>query len=376
MRKCPRRGDRELGWQCCLKMRIDLKCPLACPYAARHEANNPIPAFRSDSNTELWRTLSRYLDFWIHQPLPALNGLSPAELAGQDKNRLLAWLGTYQYPANFPIARLLEKLGVEHTPVEEPQSPETIALAWLDRFLAQDWTALRAFTSNTLNWLDLEERYARLLSSSKELQKMNSREILHAGLAEDGVSAMVVLEINHKRIWSILLSSRDERGWKLRQNFCGSPDLYYKQNDLFRLLAEHLAQAEDVAAWQLLTDKMPFYPDCADLYYYRSFYWQLAKQLDKAKEDLMNALALDNGFFSAGTALASLLVNERELTTARDLYLILRTQRPDDLNVQNNLAACEAGLGNLDEALSIWGELARKAPAYEPAQKNLAKYRA
>jgi tetratricopeptide (TPR) repeat protein len=176
-----------------------------------------------------------------------------------------------------------------------------------------------------------------------------------------------------KLIWAVLLTSAEGR-WKVRQNLNGGPHLYYGQNKLFHKLAEHLAQGEAEAAWDLIRKNLPLYPDCADLYYYRSLYWQLARQFDKAKEDLRNSLALDNHFFAAGFALSALYLNDRELEQAKELLSWLAADRPDDLNVRNNLAACEAGLGNIPAAQAIWRELLKIAPNYEPALKNLERY--
>lgn len=373
VRKCPRNRDKLIGWKCCLELRIDLRCPSECPYSAVKDENSPFPAFRADSNTEFTRTAKRHIDLWIYQPQEGLDGLSPADYAAKDSAGMLAWLGGFQFPANFPMTYLLQKLQLPHDEYEEPETPETVAFGFFDAVITQDWQKLRAFTINDREDRDLAERYTRLVSEIPELKKVNRYEILHAGAADDGVSAMVVLDLGGKLIWAVLLTSAEGR-WKVRQNLNGGPHLYYGQNKLFHKLAEHLAQGEAEAAWDLIRKNLPLYPDCADLYYYRALYWQLARQFDKAKEDLRNSLALDNHFFAAGFALSALYLNDRELEQAKELLSWLAADRPDDLNVRNNLAACEAGLGNISAAQAIWRELLKIAPNYEPALKNLERY--
>ena len=373
VRKCPRNQDKLIGWKCCLELRIDLRCPSECPYSAVKDENSPFPAFRADSNTEFTRTAKRHIDLWIYQPQEGLDGLSPADYAAKDSAGMLAWLGRFQFPANFPMTYLLQKLQLAHDEYEEPETPETVAFGFFDAVITQDWQKLRAFTINDREDRDLAELYTRLVSEIPELKKVNRYEILHAGAADDGVSAMVVLDLGGKLIWAVLLTSAEGR-WKVRQNLNGGPHLYYGQNKLFHKLAEHLAQGEAEAAWDLIRKNLPLYPDCADLYYYRALYWQLARQFDKAKEDLRNSLALDNHFFAAGFALSALYLNDRELEQAKELLSWLAADRPDDLNVRNNLAACEAGLGNISAAQAIWRELLKIAPNYEPALKNLERY--
>lgn len=356
-----------------MELRIDLNCPDDCPYSAKKDENgaSPFPAFRSDSNTEFIRTARRHIDLWVYQPLEELNGLSPSELAARDSDKMLAWLGKYQFPANFPMAYLLQKLSLPHPAIEEVETPETVAFGFFDAVIARDWDKLRAFTINDRGDEDLARRYRDIISAIPGLNKARRYEILHAGAADDGVSAMVVLELNRKSIWAVLLTSAGG-SWKVRQNLNGGPHLYYEQNKLFHQLADLLAEGS--APWDLLEKNQPLFPDCADLYYYRALCWQLDKRFDKAKEELRNALALDNHYFAAGFALSALHLNEGELNPAKDLLAWLADERPDDLNVRNNLAACEAGLGNVASAQKIWQDILQTAPNYEPARKNLERY--
>ncbi len=373
VRNCPRFKNKVIGWKCCLELRVDLLCPPECPYAAKADENSPFPTFRADSNTEFMQTVRRHIDLWIYQKQEELDGQNPAEFAAQDKSKALAWLGKYRFPANFPMTYLLEKLDLPHEEIEEPASPETVSFAFLDAAIAFDWEKLRSFTTNDTQDPDLAKRYQNILSSLGDLKKLRSYQVLHAGAADDGISAMVVLELNRKKIWAVLLSAASGE-WKIRQNYNGGPHLFYQQNKLFHDLAELLANGQTAQAREKISESLPSYPDCADLYYYRALSWQLEKSFKKAREDFLDALALDNHFFAAGLSLSALYLTEGKLEPARELLIKLHEERPDDLNVKNNLAACEAGLGNVDQARKMWQEILKTAPNYEAAQKNLERY--
>ena len=268
---------------------------------------------------------------------------------------------------------LLQRLEIPHEEMPEVETPETVAFAFMDKVIALDWDNLRELTINDLNMSELVSRYPRILSAVPELNKVKQYDILHAGAADDGVSAMVVLVVNQKSLWTLLLSSASGR-WRIKQNILGSPQLFYAQNKLFQLLVDALSNGKDQEAWDLLSHNLPLYPDCADLYYYRALYWQIAKQMDKSRDDLLNALALDNHYFEAGFTLSAMYLSQRELLPAKEILNLLLQDRPEDVNVRNNLAACEAGLGNIPVAVSIWKDILVKAPDYEPARKNLERY--
>lgn len=373
VRNCPRYKNKLIGWKCCLEFRVDLLCPQDCPYAAKDDENSPFPTFRADSNTEFMQTVKRHIDLWIYQKQDELAGQNPAEFAKQDKSKALAWLGKYRFPANFPMTYLLEKLDLPHEEIEEPVSPETVSFSFLDAAIAFDWEKLRSFTTNDKEDPELLKRYKDIVSEIKDLKKLRGYQVVHAGAADDGISAMVVLELNRKKIWAILLSAASGE-WKIRQNYNGGPHLFYQQNKLFHDLAGLLANGKTSQAREKIRENLPSYPDCADLFYYRALSWQLEKDFNRAREDFLNALALDNHFFAAGLSLSALYLTEGKLEPAKELLSWLHEERPDDLNVKNNLAACEAGLGNVDKARQIWQEILKTAPTYEAAQKNLDRY--
>lgn len=376
VRPCPRLGNKAIGWNCCNETRAHLNCPQACAYAPKtnNQDSSPFPAFRADSNTEYQQVLKRVIDLWIKLPLPELDHKSPFDLAREDSFAVLGWLEKYQYPANFPVDYLMEKLGITHTPQPVTITPETIATEFMDNVVTLQWEALEPLTSNDRKYPPCEGIYRGLLSSIPMLQKTRDYAILHAGAADDGVSALVMLEINHKHDWTMILTQR-QGSWRVRQNLNGSPRLYYKQNELFHELAAALGQGQDQKVDELLNQNLPLYPDCADLRYYKALSHQLRKQYEPAKNEYLNAIALDNYYQEAIFALSVLQMNDRQFEAARYWLEVVTALIPDDLNVKNNLAACHAALGETERALAIWKELQETAPTYEPALKNLERYK-
>jgi tetratricopeptide (TPR) repeat protein len=313
------------------------------------------------------------MDLWVNIPQAELAGKSPAAQAAEDSSVLLSWLGKFQYPANFPMEYLLGKLGLPHSGEVPPISPETAVAGFLDAIVVLDWNGLARHSCNDLDYEPLKGRYASLLAAVPLLARTKDYAILHAGAADDGVSAMVMLELNRKHDWTVLLNLH--KGiWKVKQNLNGSPALFYEQNKLFRALAEDLGQGDERQAWNLLAQNLPKYPDCADLYYYKALYHQLAKQLGQAKEDFLNAIALDNYYHEAIFALSALYLSINDSDRAQYWLEALLRLQPDDLNAQNNLAGCYAAKGKVPEAIKRWKQILATAPTYEPALKNIQRY--
>lgn len=352
-----------------------MKCPESCPYAPKlnSEESSPFPAFRTDSNSEYQNLLKVYLDYWIHRPQMALDGLSPAKAASGNPTKVLDWLGGYQYPAQFPMGMLLSKLGLPHSHNETPDDPESAACTYLDCIISLEWSKAIQYSVNSKANADLAARYTELICNIPVMRKFKSYKVIHAGMADDGITALVFLEVNNKIDWSMILSNINGI-WQVRQNLYGSPHLYYSQNGIHQRLAEALSNGKDSAAWEILQVNMPLYPDSPDLRYYMGLYWQLVKQPDKAKVEYFNSLALDNSFYTSAFMLGSLNMHEKNLEESLLWFEYLQVLNPDDLNVVNNIAACHAGLGDISRAKAIWSSILAKDPNYELAKKNMDRY--
>jgi len=374
LRSCPRRR-KDIGWRCCNEMRVDLRCPAACSYAARKDetAQSPFPAFKADSASEFTHAIKMFIDLWIHHPNPALDDSAPVTVAQSDSTRLLDWLSGFRYPSVFPMNYLLEKLRLPKQEEPATDDPELIAARYLDSASTLDWQELRPLTINQADEPELAARYLEIISSIPTLKKVKQHSLIHAGLADDGITALVFVEINRKQDWTMIFSNQNGK-WQLRQQLAGSPALFYSQNALHTSIAEALGAGNDTAAWELLERNMFLYPDSADLRYYLALYWQLVKEPDKAKVEYFNAVALDNDFYAPAFSLGSLNLSENRVQEAQFWFSYLAERHPDDLNVQNNLAACHAGKGEIETAKAIWRRIMAINPDYELAAKNLERY--
>lgn len=365
-----------IGWRCCNEMRIDLYCPNQCNYTPQKDQNqiSPFPAFKSESNAELIHATKLFIDFWINHPLEALDNQSPALVAEQDADRLLEWLGGFGYPDSFPMNYLLEKLRLPEQEESPAKDPESLAIAYLDAVMTLNWDDLRPLTINQESDPELGQRYREIVSAIPTLQRIKDYKIIHAGIADDGISAIVYLEINRKYDWTMLFS-KSKGPWLLRQQYAGSPALFYEQNKIHKSIAEALGAGKDEEAWKLIEPNIIRYPDSSDLRYYLGLYWQLVKQMDRAKVEYFNAVALDNDFYAPAFTLGALYLSENNASEAHYWFNLLAAKHPHDLPVQNNLAAAFAGLGKTDLAKEIWRKVLTKDPHFEPAKKNLERYR-
>ncbi|MDZ4182665.1 MAG: hypothetical protein U1B83_07310 [Candidatus Cloacimonadaceae bacterium] len=374
VRQCPR-FRKPVGWECCNALRHDLKCPDECDFKPRFDSEkpSPFPAFRADSNTEFRHALKYFIDFWINKPIAKLDERSPIQCATEDKDKLLAWLTSFQVPANFPMGYLMEKLGIPSEGGDDFNDPESVAASFMDEVISLEWNKLRALSVNDLSMDDLATRYEDILSAVPDLKKLKQHRVIQGGVADDGVTAMVFLELNRKQDWTLILSSASG-AWKVRQNLAGNPSLFYKQNHTYKTIAEALAEGKDDLAWELLISSLKLYPDSSDLYYYRALYWQLVKQPDKAKVDFFTSIALDNGFYMPIFTLGAIYLSEKNPGEALPWFEILHQRHPEDINVSNNLAASLAGIGDTEPAIGLWKEILSIDPNYELAKKNLERY--
>lgn len=371
VRECPRK-KKKIGWACCNEIRCDCSCPSVCPYASKISDADFFPSFKADSRTESEQVSKLHIDLWIARPHPALDMQSPKALATSDPQKALAWLSGFQYPHSFPLAYLMDKLGLKHEAYPVEADPEQIAEYYLNSLIKLDYSSLRQWTINQSALPDLAERYAEIISEVPALAKIGGFSILHSGLGEDGSTALVFVELNHKKDWTFVLTNRNGR-WQLRQNLAGSPQLYYGQNQIYNGIAEALGKAKDAEAWEGLENAFRNYPDSADLYYYRALYWQLVKQPDKATVDFFNAVALDNAWPEPYFHLGAIYMAKKDYEQAILWLKELAGLAPDNPNALNNLAAAYAASGNTGMAKEMWQEIETRFPGFSLATQNLAR---
>lgn len=372
LRMCPR-TQKGFCWKCCNELRVDLKCPQDCPYKPRFDAESPFPAFKADNNREATQAIKNFIGLWINKENPAFNNYSPKQMAETDKNHALEILSSYQYPGNFPVEYLMQKLGIEPEIRDMPAYAEDTVSEYLDHIIALDFSQLRKLTTNDSPLPDLAERYGEIISKISAYQKLKKYSFIHTGLSEDATQAIVFIEVNLRDEMCFVLRRHDKQ-WLIRQCIMGNPALYFKQNEVFQRIAGNLAEAKAQSAYAEILEALRSYPDCADIYYYRALYWLLAKDTNKAKLDFFSSIALDNSFAPPYMNLGMVNLNEKNYPEAELWFAALCSIDPDNKDAANNLGIAFIAQGKKEDARKIWREILNKDPNYEMARKNLELY--
>ena len=372
LRQCVR-TKRGICWKCCNELRIDLKCPRECPYSPRFEEISPFPAFKADNNRESTQAMKYFIDIWITKVNALFEDKSPQLLATEDRDKVLEILSSYQYPGNFPVEYLMQKLELPYEQKDIHPYAEEIVAGYLDCIIAMEYNLLSNFTLNQSPLLDLEQRYNEIISSIPSFKKLKHYSFIHTGLSEDGSQCIVFIEINYKNEFCFILKEY-ESNWYIRQCIVGNPGLYFKLNSTFKSISQALAEAEEQLAYSEISEALRSFPDCADLYYYRGLYWLLCKNHAKAKVDFLDAVALDNYFAPPYMHLGILYLNEKEYHEAEYWFAALCKIEQDNMDAANNLGIALLAQGKKDEAINTWQSIVRKQPNYEMAKKNLELY--
>jgi Tfp pilus assembly protein PilF len=372
VRKCPR-TNKEICWECCNTYRYDLSCPASCDYAAKlaEEQSSPFPSFKADSHTEAKQVTMLFIDGWVDRARSALQDKSPRQAALENKQSLLNWLSSFQFPSYFPLEYLMQKLGLELSGVEKKAAPEELGSLYLDHAIALEWEELVKLSINLRPPEGCGERQVELLKEIKQLRKISTYRVIHGGLTDDGKTSLLYYELNHSTDWTLVLSLVGGN-WLLRQNINGSPKDFFAQNERYRSIAEALSKGDDNAAWVQIQDALKLYPDSSDLLYYRAFYWQLVKQSDKAKVDFYNSIALDNAFSPSYHHLGILNAQEKNWQESIYWFEELCKLDPSEDN-RSNLAAAYANSSDIAKAKALWREILKSNPANAAVKANLEK---
>jgi predicted Zn-dependent protease len=372
LRLCPR-INKGLCWRCCNELRIDLNCPESCPYAPKIETGSPFPAFKADNNHEAMHATKTYIDIWINKNSSIFAGKSPRELATEDKKKALEILSEFQYPGNFPVDYLMQKLDLSYQKVARKDSAEDVAGQYLDHIIALEYGELQELTLNTSSLPDLDGLYADLIRNNPFLKKLKNYSFIHSGLSEDNFQAIVFVELNYRDEYTLILRKEDD-SWYLRQSLNGNPALYFKQNAVYQTIAQILANGEEAKALEEITLALRSYPDSADLYYYKALYWLLVKQPAKAKQNLLSSIALDNSFAPPYMHLGLMNLNDKDYPEAQKWFAALVQLEPENPDAKNNLAIAHLAGGDKAKALNMWREILQNFPTHEMAKRNLELY--
>ena len=314
-----------------------------------------------------------YIDIWINKNSSIFAGKSPRELATEDKKKALEILSEFQYPGNFPVDYLMQKLDLPYQKVARKDSAEDVAGQYLDHIIALEYGELQELTLNTSSLPDLDGLYADLIRNNPFLKKLKNYSFIHSGLSEDNFQAIVFVELNYRDEYTLILRKEDD-SWYLRQSLNGNPALYFKQNAVYQTIAQILANGEEAKALEEITLALRSYPDSADLYYYKALYWLLVKQPAKAKQNLLSSIALDNSFAPPYMHLGLMNLNDKDYPEAQKWFAALVQLEPENPDAKNNLAIAHLAGGDKAKALNMWREILQNFPTHEMAKRNLELY--
>jgi tetratricopeptide (TPR) repeat protein len=374
VRYCLRR-NKELGWKCCNGYRADGKCPEACPYTPKTDtASSLLPQIKSDSRTEFLDYLERYLHFWIYVSRSDLDNKSPYDLSqtSDGKTRLKDWLSGFSFLDSGIITLLNKKLNLE-LPIPEETNPNTeiLTAGYLDAVIGQDWDAVAGFHINLSACpQDTITLFIRQLRTHPALRKVRSWSIVNSGFTQDLKQAFVYCELNSKENWTFIFVNSDS-GWHIYQTIWGTLQDYYDQKNQFREIAVAISQKNEIALFARLESIKDSFPLSADIQYYYGLCYNLSNRIADAGTAFQNAIALEPNWQEPIFQLAFLHMNQKEYTIALTHWEQLAKLNPQDVNVQNNIGVCLLGLGQADQAKSVWTAALQIDPDSEVLTKNL-----
>ncbi len=311
------------------------------------------------------------VDRWIHQPLVQLDGRSAYEISQQNPEDMMSFLLQYKIPALFPLDYLLKRLNITtQTPFSAIVDPESVTEKFFDLVIARRWDELYAFYPENTVIPDAKDHVTAILKNVPELVKCKSHYVINCGLANEQNTAFVYLELNNKHDWTLVLKKDGEK-WLVRQHIKGTPRDYFAQNDLFTKVATEMAKAEFEQAEKILYRIKDIYPDTADIHYYYGIYHQWAKQDLKARDDYMNAAALDGNWVMPLLHLGLIYMADQKYDLALNWFKEADRIEPANPVVLNNLGACLYGMGEREQARKIWSQAVELQPDFKPAKQNL-----
>lgn len=369
------RHNKELGWSCCNSYRADGKCPEACPYFPKKDtANSLLPQVKSDSRTEFLDYLERYLQFWIYLPFDELDNKAPYDLiqSTEGKAKLTDWLSKFNYVDSSILSLLNKKLQLELAiPVEHKFNTEDLAAEYLDAIIAHDWDKAATFhIHNTEASAETTEYIVKQLMNHPLLKKVRTWSIINSGFTQDLKQAFVFCELNQKENWTFIFVNNDNT-WQFYQSIWGTLQDYYDQKTQFRQIAVAINQKNDHVLFNLLNDNINKYPLSADIQYYYGLAWGMTDRINDAKVALLNAIMLEPNWLEPLYQLAFLYMNQKDFDTAISCWSKLALHNPQDANIQNNIGVCYLGLGQTDQAKTVWETALLLDPDSEMVKKNL-----
>lgn len=380
-RFCLRLG-KDICWQDCNLLRVDLKCPEICAYSIRKELVEKAEiSFRfkakTDSSREYRDLLQREMDRWLLQPQPVLNNRIPLELAEEaaGKEQIARLFNEFKIPDYIPLIYLKERLKIDKLKVKsQPKTHEEFAEDFLALVVTQEWEKTISLLAKNEKYEKplFRNNYFKRLQDDRFINKIREYSLISSALDQPVTRALVHFDINRRYDLTLVLV-RNNTDWLMEARIYGRPELYHGMNEAHQQVAVLLSKNESGRAFKLLNHYQAIYIDSADLYYYRGLYYAMQKNYRQAVQHFLSASELDPGFLEARYNYAYMLQVSGEKAVAREAYLELMQPFPRDVRILNNLASLAIEDKNFSEAEELLQKCLRIDPQYQLARDNLAR---
>jgi tetratricopeptide (TPR) repeat protein len=136
------------------------------------------------------------------------------------------------------------------------------------------------------------------------------------------------------------------------------------------IVVGHLRMYRYLDAHPYLTYWLEQQPDHAQALFLRARSWRARRKLAEAAVDYRHALQLDSDRHDARWELALCLVENHDYAEALPLVVEVRKVRPADPDVDVELALCQEGLGNGDEACTLLEQVLNDHPDHGPGLRE------
>jgi tetratricopeptide (TPR) repeat protein len=374
-RLCLRIG-KDICWQDCNEMRVDRQCPTECGYAVVESENLQLKT-KADSMLEYASLLKLQIDRWIALPQDVFNGDIPRTMAATEagKKRIIEFLNNFQINPLIPLTYLKEKLSLSDLEVKDHvENYEDVTQRYIDFIISQEWKSTLELIKDSSKYEDnnLWKNYLKRISENKILQKTNEYFLVSSALSQDKKRSLVHLELNGKFDLTLALEYIDSK-WNISHKVFGKPEIANSETQANQQIAVMLSKNMLSEAFELLKKYSSIYVDSSDINYYWGMYYMFSNNTKKARGYLFNAVELDPDFLEAKGLYATVLLQEKEIELAKELYQEIIKQNPKDIKSLNNLASIYIEEGKKEEARKLLEQCLLIDPSFEYAKKNLEK---
>ncbi|MCB5230834.1 MAG: hypothetical protein WCX83_00450 [Candidatus Cloacimonas sp.] len=377
-RYCPRIG-KDVCWECCVEMKVDLKCPAECVYLLRSNFAEieKGTSTKVDSYREHSILTQKLIDVWAVMPFVGLDNQIPLEMAKDEEGReqLREYLNLIVQSPLVPAEYLSKKFNLAlKYEKEEVRHYEEVAEEYLDLLIAQDWEKSVEYHSNSEGYLDLLylNNYKRRRKENPVIDKLKSYQLLMSAVSENQEEALVYFEVNGKYDLTVILSAKPEK-WRVQEIVLGSPNHFNGAGNAIRVASKLVAERRVEEAKEALDNYGKILIDSPDYHYLQGLYFLMLHNFPLAEKFYLNAVEIDQDFPEYKYSLAIAYHMNRNTVPAKRFYEETLDLRPNDTNALNNLAVIYEMEGDMEMTVKLLEKCLSIDPNSEKAKKNLER---